>query len=63
MNRPQGSETAPRNPETDPRAAITHEQWNIIVWLTAECSWWRNQLDRRLEDIEDSDEVVWSIEP
>jgi len=63
MKRPPGSETAPRIPETHPRADITQEQWNIIVWLTAECSWWRNHLDRRLEDVEDAEQVVWNIVP
>jgi hypothetical protein len=45
------------------RADITAEQWDIIVWLTAELSWWRNEQLRFLGDVHAMEEAMWRTEP
>jgi hypothetical protein len=41
------------------RADITAEQWDTIVWLTAELSWWRNEQLRFLGDVQAMEEAMW----
>jgi hypothetical protein len=45
------------------RADITAEQWDTIVWLTAELSWWRNEQLRFLGDVQAMEEAMWRTEP